>query len=631
MLITALLSYDLWGAPQRIDDEGTYVAQAYAVQHFGQLTHYTYFYDHPPLGWIQIAGVTWLTGAFSWAPSAVDAGRVSMVVAFAASAVLLWVLARRVGMGLIASSAALLIYGLSPLAVQYHRTVYLDNVAVPWLLAAFVLALSPKHRLTAFAGSGLCFGIAVLSKETFLLLGPFLAWQLWRGSHASNRRYGIALAASLFALCGVGYVMLAAVKGELFPGPGHVSLLEGVTFQLADRTSSGNVFTAGSLAHQVVANWLQLDHVFPAAMVTAAVAGLAVRRIRPLAAGLAFLVVFMLRPGYLPVPYIIALLPLGALLVPAVVEAGVRWKVASALDGRVRGPQALRALLLRPLAGVLVLASLVAIAFAGPAWTGKLRGLVVPDLDQSMSQAQQWIDVNVPRDNRVVVDDSLWVDLYRDGFARNNVVWYYKLDTDPAVEAQAPNGWKDYDYVVSTNSVRTFPNAGGEVQTALRNSVVVARFGSGIQRVEVRRIEPGGVAAARQTATAQQQTMAAAGADLATNSSLTLADLAASQLRAGQVDPRVMSTLAYLAGEHKLTVSAFPVVRGEGGTTDVLRQVRIPSLDGRSLTTGSTAAATVVGFLKSQSPPYAPSAVRNDGDTVTVTYSTQTPAGLISG
>lgn len=51
----AVLVVGLEGNPQRIDDEGTYAAQAWSVFHLGGLTHYTYWYDHPPLGWIQIA------------------------------------------------------------------------------------------------------------------------------------------------------------------------------------------------------------------------------------------------------------------------------------------------------------------------------------------------------------------------------------------------------------------------------------------------------------------------------------------------------------------------------------------------------------------------------------------------
>ncbi|WP_158277089.1 hypothetical protein [Serinibacter arcticus] len=43
--------------PQFIDDEGTYTAQAYAVERLGELTHYTYWYDHP-----RWAGSRWPAG-----------------------------------------------------------------------------------------------------------------------------------------------------------------------------------------------------------------------------------------------------------------------------------------------------------------------------------------------------------------------------------------------------------------------------------------------------------------------------------------------------------------------------------------------------------------------------------------
>jgi len=53
---------DLIPAPLRVqartDAEGTLVADAWAIQH-GTLAHYTYIYDHPPLGWIQMAAWTW--------------------------------------------------------------------------------------------------------------------------------------------------------------------------------------------------------------------------------------------------------------------------------------------------------------------------------------------------------------------------------------------------------------------------------------------------------------------------------------------------------------------------------------------------------------------------------------------
>ncbi|MEV9285909.1 hypothetical protein AB0148_26875, partial [Klebsiella pneumoniae] len=90
----------------RIDDEGTYTAQAYAILNFGEIAHYTYWYDHPPLGWIQIAGYAAATGAFARWDVAVLAGREASIVATLVAAVLLWVLARRVGMSRPAASVA---------------------------------------------------------------------------------------------------------------------------------------------------------------------------------------------------------------------------------------------------------------------------------------------------------------------------------------------------------------------------------------------------------------------------------------------------------------------------------------------------------------------------------------------
>src|SRR5438105_2543375 len=48
--------------PSFSDDEGTYVAQAWAVTTQNALSHYTYWYDHPPLGWLQLSFASWLLG-----------------------------------------------------------------------------------------------------------------------------------------------------------------------------------------------------------------------------------------------------------------------------------------------------------------------------------------------------------------------------------------------------------------------------------------------------------------------------------------------------------------------------------------------------------------------------------------
>jgi hypothetical protein len=71
MVVAVVHATGMARAPQRVDDEGTYVAQAWAVQHWRTLGHYTYWYDHPPLGWLLLAAWTSLTGAFPRAANGV--------------------------------------------------------------------------------------------------------------------------------------------------------------------------------------------------------------------------------------------------------------------------------------------------------------------------------------------------------------------------------------------------------------------------------------------------------------------------------------------------------------------------------------------------------------------------------
>src|SRR5207247_6260580 len=65
-------------------DEGTYVSNAWAVQH-GALAPYTYSYGHPPLAWLLIAAWTWVSGLFAGTSYSIDTGRQLMLVVTLAS------------------------------------------------------------------------------------------------------------------------------------------------------------------------------------------------------------------------------------------------------------------------------------------------------------------------------------------------------------------------------------------------------------------------------------------------------------------------------------------------------------------------------------------------------------------
>jgi Dolichyl-phosphate-mannose-protein mannosyltransferase len=324
LTLTALLRLvNIAGSPIRVDDEGTYVAQAFAMMEWGEIAHYTYWYDHPPAGWVQLALWMVLTGP-GFGDNAVVTGRILMVLVAIAGAGLLWLLCRRLDMTRWAAAAAVTALAISPLAISLSRSVYLDNLAVVWLLGGLVLVCSPRHRLSAMLGAALCFGVAVLTKETMLLFTPMVAWLVWIKTSHTTRRYALAVFAAVFALVVSTYVLMAIVRGELLPGPGHVSLWEGIKFQLWQRQSSGSIADPESLKRHTIDEWLRLDPVLPLLAAPVAAAALLVHRLRPYAVGLMLLVVALLRPGYLPVPFVIAVLPFTALLAAGIGEESVR-------------------------------------------------------------------------------------------------------------------------------------------------------------------------------------------------------------------------------------------------------------------------------------------------------------------
>jgi hypothetical protein len=475
------IGYDRF--PGRInDDEGTYVSQAWAVQHWHSLAHYTYWYDHPPVGWITIAGYAWLTRAFERLPTAVSAGREFMVWVHVVSAAMIYLLARRLGYHRLAAAGAVLLFGLSPLAVPLQRMVFLDNSAVMWTLAALVLAASPRRSLAASAGSAVCFAIAVLSKETMAVLFPALFLLLWQHTSPKTRRYSIALFLTLLGAAVFVYPLYAILKNELFEGPGHVSLMWAIKWQLFDRPPSGSLLDPGSETYTIARSWLDSDPLLLGAGVALTPVGLLIRRTRAVALALAIQVVMLCRNGYLPFPYAIAMVPFAALTIAGVADQLCKGPAYE----RRRASRTWPAALVRRTGQLgVVLAVAVSLVVIGPAWGQGAERAMTKDHSQPPRQALAYVLTHVPRGSILLVDDNLWADLVRHGF-NPSPVWFYKLDLDPAVRARFRNGWHDVDYVVlgrlPPSTLRDLPL----VAAAIQHSDVVASFGDG--EIAVRKV-----------------------------------------------------------------------------------------------------------------------------------------------
>lgn len=482
--------------PGVLFDEGTYVGNAWAVQHRHALAFYTYTYGHPPLGWMLVTLWTWANGALGHAIYSVDSARELMFIVSLVSCSLLYTLARRIQLSRFFAAAAVLLFALSPLSLYFHRGVLLDNPATAWALGAFVLALSPRRRLWSFAASGACFAISVLSKETTLVLLPALLLCAFHNTDPRTRRYCLTVLISFLVLIGLCYPLYATLKGELVPGRGHVSLLGTDVNMLFGRKGTGSVFDSHSVAHGTVAFWLWLDPwLLSAALVLSPIA-LTLRNTRAMALAYLIQVVMVLRPGYLPAMYVIALLPFAALIVAGTSQAV--WQVAGAWQRASGRAQWLTAVAAVGAAVALAAEAWLAAFVVAPRWNAADRAAMTVRLEGPERAAEGWIVHNIPHDKRLIVTDDFWLYLVQHGFdahpvsggfSSRTVVSYWPLDKDPAVRRHFPHGWRDFDYVVSTEAMRDTADNTPNTQTALHDSRTVATFGRGVQRIEIRAIE----------------------------------------------------------------------------------------------------------------------------------------------
>jgi cellulose synthase/poly-beta-1,6-N-acetylglucosamine synthase-like glycosyltransferase len=502
-------------------DEGTYVGNAWAFGERGELGFYTYTYGHPPLAWVLISVWTSVRGLLGHAGYSLDEARELMCVISIVSFSLLYILARRLKMNPVFAAATVILFALCPLSLYFHRGVELDNPATVWAIAAFALALSPRRRLWSFAGSGACFAASVLSKETTLVMLPALLLAAFQNTDSRTRRYCMALMVSFLVLIGLAYPLYATLKGELIPGPNHVSLIGTDINMLFTRQGTGSVFDSNSGAHTFVTFWLSYDPWLLGAALLLSPIALANRALRPAALAFVIQVAIVLRPGYLPAMYVIAMLPFAALIVAGTIQVLWRfvvdsihalWRFATGDRTRRQTPAAKAkwgviscraAILIRTVAvaaSVLTIGvAAVATVHVAPEWARTDRSAMTVQVDDPVRAAERWLLHRVGRGQRLIVTDDFWVYLIghgfdsqpvRGGFNSPTVISYWPLDKDPAVRRYLPLGWREFNYIVSNGDMRKTAKDLPNTADALKHSRLVAGFGYGYYRIEIRAITP---------------------------------------------------------------------------------------------------------------------------------------------
>jgi hypothetical protein len=157
---------------------------------------------------------------------------------------------------------------------------------------------------------------------------------------------------------------------------------------------------------------------------------------------------------------------------------------------------------------------------------------------------------------------------------------------------------------------------------------LIASFGSGDARIDVRAAEPGGAAAYQAALRADLAARRSAGSQLLRNWHIQFTARDAAQLRAGEVDSRLLATLAALAAQYTFRVTAFG--DASPGAQVPFREVTITS-GGKN---GAADLAAAQAIARAQAPPYLPAyaAAGSVGGqpALSIEFAAPSPLGLLT-
>jgi hypothetical protein len=228
-------------------------------------------------------------------------------------------------------------------------------------------------------------------------------------------------------------------------------------------------------------------------------------------------------------------------------------------------------------------------------------------------KAASWIAREVAANIVVACDSEMCNELQKSGFAAARLMELQPSAPDP-LGAQL---------VVATPVIR---NQFGTRLATVYAPLVIASFGSGPERVDVRYIAPDGSAAFQSQLATDLKARIAAGQQLVTNKHVQAAPAARKALLAGQVDPRLLVTLSTLAALMPLQLVAFDDPSPGASSEVPLRGAEL----GAAASAGLPA---MVKFLSAQQNQYAPAVARitktaSGQSVVTVRYDAPGPMGL---
>jgi len=232
-------------------------------------------------------------------------------------------------------------------------------------------------------------------------------------------------------------------------------------------------------------------------------------------------------------------------------------------------------------------------------------------------QAAAWIAGQVAADAIVACDPAMCAALQAAGLPTGRLIVLGASAADPLGS----------DVIAATAAVRS--QFGARLESVYA-PLIIASFGSGAGRIDIRAVAPDGAAAYQAALTADLRARITAGRELAGNRRVSVSAAARAALDAGRVDPRLLLTLATLAHGQPLRIVAFGDPSPGASPAVPFRSAEI-TVAGRGDGT-SARLRSLLSFVDAQRPPYLPAhAGIGGGSVLTVEYAAPSPLGLLSG
>jgi hypothetical protein len=236
--------------------------------------------------------------------------------------------------------------------------------------------------------------------------------------------------------------------------------------------------------------------------------------------------------------------------------------------------------------------------------------------------AAAWVAGQVSRSAIVSCDPAMCQALRADSIPAADLLELTSGESNPLRSA----------VIVATATVR---DDFGARLSSIYAPAVIASFGSGDLRIDIRTIAPQGAAAYRLALNHDLQGRLAAGDQLLRSNRLAASAAASSQLLAGQVDSRLLIMIASIAALQPVYVVSFADSGPGTGAASPFRTVELADFNGAPDKLSSANLQPTLAFLRAQRPPYRAARAEmvrvGTGQTVLrIEFSAPSPLGLLS-